>query len=84
MSLEGNLADLRSHADDFTAGRGCTLTVLDPTDGSVVGCVCLCPPESSASATWSSDGSPALAVLCPFGSMSRTDGGGPSLRRHTQ
>ena len=46
MSLEANLADLRSHADDFTAGRGFTFTVLDPVDGSVVGCVYLYPPGS--------------------------------------
>ena len=46
MSLEANLADLRSHADDFTAGRGFTFTVLDPADGTVVGCVYLYPPES--------------------------------------
>ena len=46
MSLEANLADLRSHADDFTAGGGFTFTVLDPADGTVVGCVYLYPPES--------------------------------------
>ena len=46
MSLEANLADLRSHADDFTAGRGFTFTVLDPADGNVIGCVYLYPPES--------------------------------------
>jgi hypothetical protein len=45
MSLEANLADLRSHADDFTAGRGFTFTVLDPADGNVIGCVYLYPPE---------------------------------------
>lgn len=45
MSLEANLADLRSHADDFTAGRGFTFTVLDRADGTVVGCVYLYPPE---------------------------------------
>jgi hypothetical protein len=46
MSLEANLADLRGHAEDFTAGRGFTFTVLDPDDGAVIGCVYLYPPES--------------------------------------
>ncbi|MCU0263579.1 MAG: hypothetical protein MUF09_07885 [Candidatus Nanopelagicales bacterium] len=46
MSLEANLADLHAHAEDFTAGRGFTFTVLDPDDGSVIGCVYLYPPES--------------------------------------
>lgn len=45
MSEEENLADLRRHAEDFTARRGFTYTVLDPTDGDVVGCVYLYPPE---------------------------------------
>lgn len=45
MSLEENLADLRRHAADFAARRGFTFTVLDPLDGSVIGCVYLYPPE---------------------------------------
>ena len=52
MSLEANLADLRSHADDFTAGRGFTFTVLDPADGTVIGwptCIRPRPTETSAS-----------------------------------
>jgi hypothetical protein len=46
MSLEANLADLRRHADDFTAGKGFTFTVLDPADGDVIGCVYLYPTGS--------------------------------------
>jgi hypothetical protein len=46
MSLEDNLADLRSHADDFAARTGFTFTVLDPADGTVIGCVYLYPRES--------------------------------------
>lgn len=39
-------ADLRRHAEDFEAGKGFTFTVLDPTDGDVIGCVYLYPTES--------------------------------------
>lgn len=45
MSLQDNLADLTRHAADFAAGKGFTFTVLDPADGSVIGCVYLYPPE---------------------------------------
>ena len=46
MSLEENLADLRRHADDFTRRTGFTFTVLDPSDGDVIGCVYMYPPRS--------------------------------------
>lgn len=46
MSLEKNLADLRRHADDFTARKGFTFTVLDPADDDVIGCVYLYPTAS--------------------------------------
>jgi hypothetical protein len=45
MPLEGNLADLRRHADDFTRRVGFTFTVLDPADGTVIGCVYLYPTD---------------------------------------
>ena len=43
MTLDANLSDLRSHADDFAARKGFTFTVLDPADGDVIGCVYLYP-----------------------------------------
>ena len=43
MTLEENLADLRRHADDFTQGADFALTVLDPSDDGVVGCLYLYP-----------------------------------------
>jgi hypothetical protein len=46
MPLEANLADLRRHAADFAARTGFTFTVLDPTDGDVIGCVYLYPADS--------------------------------------
>ena len=46
MSLSGNLADLRRHADDYTRGAGFTFTVLDQVDGDVIGCVYLYPSGS--------------------------------------
>ena len=49
MTLDENLADLRRHADDFSRRRGFTFTVLDPTDGDVIGCVYLYP---SAADEW--------------------------------
>jgi hypothetical protein len=42
-TLEGNLADLRSHAHDFKRGAGYTFTVLDPSDNDPIGCVYLYP-----------------------------------------
>lgn len=45
MPVEANLADLTRHAADFASGIGFTFTVLDPADGSVIGCVYLYPPE---------------------------------------
>jgi hypothetical protein len=46
MTLEENLADLRRHADDFERRIGFTLTVLDPRDDDVIGCVYLYPSPS--------------------------------------
>ncbi len=46
MSLEANLADLRRHAADFHTRAGFTFTVLDSTEGGVIGCVYLYPSGS--------------------------------------
>jgi hypothetical protein len=46
LSLKANLADLHRHAEDFARGVGFTLTVLDPGDGAVIGCVYLYPSSS--------------------------------------
>lgn len=43
MTLEANLTDLRRHAEDFSRRAGFTFTVLDPTDGDVIGCVYVYP-----------------------------------------
>lgn len=43
MSLDRNLRDMHRHADDFTARRGFTFTVLDPRSGDVIGCLYLYP-----------------------------------------
>jgi len=43
MTLEENRADLERHADDFGNRIGFTYTVLDPSDGEVVGCVYIYP-----------------------------------------
>ena len=45
-SLDDNLRDLKSHADDFENRTGFTYTVLDPTDGDVIGCVYIYPDKS--------------------------------------
>ena len=47
MPPERNLADLTRHAADFAARKGFTLTVLDPADGDVIGCVYLYPSPSA-------------------------------------
>ena len=47
MSLESNLSDLRRHAADFAARRGCTFTGLEPS-GDVIGCVYLYPTGAVA------------------------------------
>jgi hypothetical protein len=49
MTLEENLSDLQRHAADFTRRTGFTFTVLDPSDGDVIGCVYLYP---SAADEW--------------------------------
>lgn len=46
MSLERNRQDLERHAADFAARRGFTFTVLDPSDGDVIGCVYIYPSRS--------------------------------------
>lgn len=46
MTAARNLRDLVRHADDFTARKGFTFTVLDPSDGDVIGCVYLYPAAS--------------------------------------
>ncbi len=46
MPLEANLADLRRHAADFDTRAGFTFTVLDSTEGDVIGCVYLYPARS--------------------------------------
>ncbi|MEO6513027.1 MAG: hypothetical protein ABIO16_18660, partial [Nocardioides sp.] len=43
MSPEQNLADLTRHAADFVARKGFTFTVLDPSEGDVIGCVYVYP-----------------------------------------
>ena len=43
MSLEDNLGDLDRHAKDFADRTGFTFTVLDPSDGDVIGCLYLYP-----------------------------------------
>jgi RimJ/RimL family protein N-acetyltransferase len=43
MTLEENRADLERHARDFAARAGFTYTVLDPSNGSVIGCVYIYP-----------------------------------------
>lgn len=43
MSPEQNLDDLVRHAHDFATNQGFTFTVLDPSDGDVIGCVYLYP-----------------------------------------
>jgi RimJ/RimL family protein N-acetyltransferase len=43
MSLEENRADLERHAHDFEERTGFTYTVLDPANGTVIGCVYIYP-----------------------------------------
>jgi hypothetical protein len=43
MSLAENLSDLQRHAEDFTARRGFTYTVLSAAAGEVIGCVYIYP-----------------------------------------
>jgi hypothetical protein len=45
MTLEENLADMEMHARHFREREGFTYTVLDPTDGDVVGCVYIYPRQ---------------------------------------
>jgi RimJ/RimL family protein N-acetyltransferase len=43
LSLQENLDDLVAHARHFEERVGFTYTVLDPTDGEIVGCVYIYP-----------------------------------------
>ena len=45
MSPAENLRDLERHAQDFTARRGFTYTVLSTATGEVIGCVYIYPPR---------------------------------------
>ena len=38
---------MQRHAADFTSRAGFTFTVLDPSDGDVIGCVYLYPTDSA-------------------------------------
>jgi hypothetical protein len=49
MSLEDNLRDLELHARDFEVRTGFTFTVLDRSDGDVIGCVYIYPVRADAS-----------------------------------
>src|SRR6516162_1416123 len=48
MSLGENLRDLERHAQDFTARRGFTYTVLSTITGEVIGCVYIYPPRGES------------------------------------
>jgi hypothetical protein len=43
LSLAQNLSDLIRHADDFSARKGFTYTVLEPLTSKVIGCVYIYP-----------------------------------------
>src|SRR6516225_3116183 len=43
LTLEGNLADLRRHAEDFAHRAGFTYTVLTPGSDRIIGCVYIYP-----------------------------------------
>jgi hypothetical protein len=45
-TLADNLRDLQRHAADFENSAGFTYTVLDPTNGVVIGCVYIYPDKS--------------------------------------
>lgn len=47
MTLAENLADMEMHARHFRDREGFTYTVLDPTDGDVIGCVYIYPPRDA-------------------------------------
>lgn len=47
LSIDDNLADLVEHQQDFAKRIGFTYTVLDPTDGDVIGCVYIYPARRS-------------------------------------
>src|SRR5688572_24859523 len=49
MSSDRNLADLRRHADDFTAKVGFTYSVLQPSGDEVIGCVYIYPAKDDDS-----------------------------------
>lgn len=47
MSADQNMADLTQHADEFAAGTAFAYTVLDPSDGDVIGCVYVDPDDTA-------------------------------------
>jgi hypothetical protein len=50
MTLEGNLADLRRHAEDFARRAGFTYTVVASGSDRVIGCVYIYPSGSDEGA----------------------------------
>ena len=48
MTLDDNREDLERHADDFAKRGGFTYTVLDPSDGDVMGCVYIYPARDDS------------------------------------
>jgi hypothetical protein len=51
MTLEENLEDLVGHADDFTARRGFTYSILDGDD--VIGCLYIYPGDDGVTSVLS-------------------------------
>jgi hypothetical protein len=52
MTLAENLGDLQRHAEDFMQRTGFTFTVLDASDGTVIGCVYIYPAQNDE---WDAD-----------------------------
>ncbi|HEY6566135.1 MAG TPA: N-acetyltransferase [Actinomycetota bacterium] len=48
MTPDENMGDLEMHARHFRDREGFTYTVLDPSDGDVIGCVYIYPPRDEA------------------------------------
>jgi RimJ/RimL family protein N-acetyltransferase len=51
MTLEENLGDMVEHAQEFADRVGFTFTVLDPGEGSVIGCVYIYPAKRDPAIT---------------------------------
>lgn len=47
MSPEDNLADLATHAEEFSRGEAFAYSVLDPVTSDVIGCVYVDPDDSA-------------------------------------